>query len=156
LQALGDMAIWQGDFALARPWYEEGQALSRLLGKMNAIQSLDAVGALAFWQGDYEQARTHYEGVLATTKDMGYRAWSYAHLGWAHLKQGDLTSARMQLKEALHRFNHSGWKIGVIYTLERLASLAVREAHPERAAQLLGWAEANREAIDNRRPPVEQ
>lgn len=42
------------------------------------------------------------------------------------------------------------------YSLEGLASLAVVENQPERAARLLGWADALRATTGDSRPAVEQ
>ena len=114
------------------------------------------MGELALRQGDYAQARAYYEELLPLTKEMGRGAWMVAFLGYVHLRQGDATSAHVQFEEGLRRFFQEGRKIGVVYALEGLASLAVMQGHPERAVRLFGWAEAMREAIDNRRPPIEQ
>ena len=36
----GELALWQGDFALARPWCVEGLAIRRTLGRANTSQRL--------------------------------------------------------------------------------------------------------------------
>jgi hypothetical protein len=46
--------------------------------------------------------------------------------------------------------------IGAVFTLEGLAGLSVAVGKPERAASLIGWADATREQILNPRPFLEQ
>jgi hypothetical protein len=53
-------------------------------------------------------------------------------------------------------FKERGSKIGVVYALEGLASLAVAQGQPERAQRIFAWADDRREAIGDKRPPVEQ
>ena len=130
--------------------------ISNTLGPVNRSMGMGGIGDLAFRQGDYEQARAYYEALLHLTTDNGYRAWTHAHLGHVLLRQGDSVGSRQRFEQALQRFNGSGWKIGVIYTVEGLASLEVVQTQLKRAVLLLGWAEAIRKEIDNRRPPVEQ
>ena len=46
--------------------------------------------------------------------------------------------------------------VGVVFAVEGMAALAEIEGQPERAAQLLAWADTMRAEIDDPRPPVEQ
>jgi hypothetical protein len=46
--------------------------------------------------------------------------------------------------------------IGAVFTLEGLAGLSVAVGKPERAASLIGWADATRQQILNPRPFLEQ
>jgi hypothetical protein len=58
--------------------------------------------------------------------------------------------------EVRQHFEKVGSKIGVVYTVEGLASLAVIQGDFRRAVRLFAWADATRQAIGNKRPPVEQ
>lgn len=46
--------------------------------------------------------------------------------------------------------------IGLVYTVEGLASLYTHQEGSERAVQLFAWANVMREKIGDHRPPVEQ
>lgn len=46
--------------------------------------------------------------------------------------------------------------IGVVYSLEAMASLYLMTGNTELAACLIGWADATREVIANMRPRLEQ
>ncbi len=54
------------------------------------------------------------------------------------------------------RFREMGSKIGVVYALEGLASLAVQQHEWERAVRLYAWADAARATIGDQRPFIEQ
>ena len=46
--------------------------------------------------------------------------------------------------------------IGLVYAIEGVASMSVNQKQLERAVLLFAWADAMREKIGDRRPPVEQ
>ncbi len=72
------------------------------------------------------------------------------------LRQGDVQQARALFEENIQRTLKAGMVIGLVYTMEGLASLFTYQEEPERALQLFAWADAMRETIGDRRPPVEQ
>jgi tetratricopeptide (TPR) repeat protein len=159
LRYLGWHALRQQDYRAARPWLEESLKLHRRLGKADTTRVLDSLGELHFYEGDYAQARAYFEeGVLLARESdrMIVSYWLLARLGYVALRQGDHALARSVLIEAQRNFKDGGVTIGVIYTLEALASLSVINGQPEAAARLLAWADAAREEIDDTRPPVEQ
>jgi hypothetical protein len=82
--------------------------------------------------------------------------WALVFLGYVALRQGEITKARATFVEAQWRFQETGAPMGVVFTLEGLASLAVAQGQLERAVRVFAWADARREAIDDRRSPVEQ
>ena len=82
--------------------------------------------------------------------------WSMANLGYVYLREGEEECARETFAEVQQRFREMGSKIGVVYALEGLASLAVQQNELERAVRLYAWADASRAIIGDQRPLVEQ
>jgi hypothetical protein len=80
-----------------------------------------------------------------------------ALLGHIELRAGDETQAHSKFTEALRRFADANRQTGIIYSIDGLASLAVRQKQSERVVRLLAWTDATRAAMgDYQRPPVEQ
>jgi len=77
-------------------------------------------------------------------------------LGYIALRAGNLTKARAIFAETAQNFQEDSSTIGAIFALEGLAQLSVAVGKPELAAYLIGWADANRERINNPRPLLEQ
>ena len=82
--------------------------------------------------------------------------WSTVNLGYAYLREGEEDCAQDTFAEVQQRFREMGSKIGVVYALEGLASLAVRQNEFERAVRLYAWADAARATIGDQRPFIEQ
>ena len=53
-------------------------------------------------------------------------------------------------------FREDKYEIGVVYALEGMASLFIAADKLESAARLIGWADATREKISDKRPILEQ
>jgi tetratricopeptide (TPR) repeat protein len=159
LYNLGVLTLRQGDFAAARPWLEESLELQRGLSLPGVAYCIDALGELALRQGDYEQARTYFAECMALYRETGRivtSVWAIVNLGYAALRQGDAARAQALFVEGQERFNEVGNKIGAVYALEGLASLAVAHGRAERAVRIFAGTDAMREAIGDRRPPIEQ
>jgi predicted ATPase/DNA-binding SARP family transcriptional activator/Tfp pilus assembly protein PilF len=158
LTDLGVLSLRQGDFAQAQRWLEEGLSVEDAVGGPDAI-ILMYLGQLALRQGDYERARVYFEQGLTLSQEAGITAielWSTANLGYVYLREGKEDCAQETFAEVQQRFREMGSKIGVVYALEGLASLAVQQHEWERAVRLYAWADAARAAIGDLRPPVEQ
>jgi hypothetical protein len=82
--------------------------------------------------------------------------WANVRLGHVALYEGNLTEAREVLSETARNFHKDGHTIGLVFTLELMASLSVAVGKPENAAQLIGWADATRETHDAPRLFLEQ
>ena len=71
-------------------------------------------------------------------------------------QEGDAASATAHLTESLALRRELGERLGIAECLEGLATVAAGTGQPERAARLLGAAEALREAIGAPLPPVDR
>jgi len=147
---------------------ELGEAMAIQLGSLNNRN----IGIGGFWEeagfarsliallrGDYEQAYLVLQDIVTHAEAFGNRMgyfWTRVNLGYVALRAGNLTEARTIFAETARVFQKDGNTIGVVFTLEGLASLFVAVGKPEHAAYLVGWADAVRERIINPRPFLEQ
>jgi tetratricopeptide (TPR) repeat protein len=158
LNDLGMVALWQGEFAQAQRCFEESLQLQDPIGGPDPM-ILMHLGELALRQGAYEQARAYFERGLEVCQETGITVialWSTVRLGYVYLREGEEECAQDTFAEVQQRFREMGSKIGVVYALEGLASLAVQQHEWERAVRLYAWADATRATIGDQRPPVEQ
>jgi predicted ATPase/transcriptional regulator with XRE-family HTH domain len=150
LMNLGEVALELGDFIRALPLVEESLSLSRELGDTRGVaNALMDLGDLAYHRGDYTRAIIMYEECLALSRESGeviVNAWAQHRFGRLAMAQGAHALATSRHREGLAL----AWAVGTIYhvvdSLEGVAAAAHGEGQPERAAQLLGAAEAVREA----------
>jgi tetratricopeptide (TPR) repeat protein len=118
-----------------------------------------AYSQLALIQGDFKKARSYLEEGARISMESGRRQaylWVRARLGYVALGEGNLEAARACFSEVARSFQADHYGIGVVYALEGMASLFLATDQPERAASLIGWADATRENLSDRRPLLEQ
>jgi predicted ATPase/class 3 adenylate cyclase len=160
LNLLALKAIWGGDFSSSVPWLEEAMAIHRQLGnKRGEAWVLENYGTLFYWQGDYENAEIYFEESITLHEKTGVSplgGWLHVHLAYTKLQQGHIPEAKEMFERSVQNFKKANIVVGLVYTLEGIASLHVHEAQLERAAQLFAWADAVRDQIGDHRPPVEQ
>ena len=82
--------------------------------------------------------------------------WARSHLGHLALRQGNLSEARDIFSETTRGFFQGKNDIGIIFNLEGVAGLYAAAHKHKQAAILIGWSDAAREKIGDRRPPIEQ
>jgi tetratricopeptide (TPR) repeat protein len=161
LKQLGALALRQGNFDLAHLRLDEGlkilQEHTSILG--NSVTMAYDLGDLAYFEGNYELAQIYYESCLswASQKCLPLpEAWANARLGYLYTRLGDGETARLYYQKALVPYRTGNTRIGVLFTVEGFASLAVCEQHWEKALRLFSWASKVREDSGELRPPVEQ
>jgi predicted ATPase len=127
LSAAGTLAWRQGDYSVARRYFEESLALRRGLGDGKAVaSSLLSLGALAYAQGDYEDARALASEAMALQRELGDKlgvASALLSLGNVALDQGR-PEARERYEESLALSRELGDKLMVAYALDNLGVLA--------------------------------
>jgi len=158
LSDLGTLLLRQGEFAQAQHWLEESLHLQDSIGGPDPM-ILMRLGELAMRQSQYDRARAYFEQGLAVCQATGITVialWSTVNLEYVYLREGEEDCAQDTFAEVQQRFREMGSKIGVVYALEGLASLAVRQNELERAVRLYAWADAVRASIGDQRPFIEQ
>ena len=160
LDRAGEIALLQGHIQLAEKYITESLPLSRQVNfKAGLTAGLEIYGRIAFSRGDYEQARASVQESIAISQEIGNRnnyLWSRAHLGYISLCQADMLEAHAIFSETAQAFKNDHIEIGVVYTLEGLASLSVLAGNPDKATRLIGWADTTRKKTGGFRPPIEQ
>ncbi|HSK66969.1 MAG TPA: hypothetical protein VK888_08570 [Anaerolineales bacterium] len=73
-----------------------------------------------------------------------------------HTRRGDTEKAHGYYQKALIPYQTGNTRIGVLFTVEGFAALAIVEQQWEKAVKLLAWATKVREDNKELRPPVEQ
>jgi predicted ATPase/tRNA A-37 threonylcarbamoyl transferase component Bud32 len=162
-RGLGGLAIERGDHAAARTFIEQSLAAAREANdRFGIARSLNMIGDLGRAAGDDDGARPFYEEALLLCRQLDNR---YAignilnNLAAAEYGGGDYAAARSHFAEALTAAKALdgrvvGDRIGISYSLDGFAALAVERGEPEQAATLAGAAEQLRESMNyNVEPP---
>jgi predicted ATPase/DNA-binding SARP family transcriptional activator len=159
LTHLGMLALWNEDLETAQAQFallKENPQSARLPTR---AWNARVFGELALCLGQYDQARRLFEESIALCRESGQLMtglWSRASLGYVVLYQGDVVLAYTLFLDVQRQFHEIGSKIGVVYALEGIASLATMQHAPERAVRLFAWADHMRAAIGDLRSPTEQ
>jgi tetratricopeptide (TPR) repeat protein len=119
---------------------------------------LSPIGRVINWQGDYQQAITYYQESIALNEKVGISpsTWPRVHTAYAFLRQDEIAQSKGMFRLGIQQFQKANNIIGLVYTIEGLASLLVEQDQSEHAERLFAWADAMREKFNDFRPPVEQ
>jgi tetratricopeptide (TPR) repeat protein len=143
---LGSVAVAEGDYERAAELYEESAALFRADGDTMRLASvIGNLGAIANMQGDYVRGRALCEEALALHREVGAKddiALTLQNLGRVALHEQRLTDALELLQESLEVSRELGYREMIAYGLEGWAELDAALGHDERAARMLGAADA--------------
>jgi predicted ATPase/class 3 adenylate cyclase len=159
LQSVREMHL-SGDFAAARTFAEEALKLWRDLGDLWDIAiSIMGLGGMATLQGNFSQALAHYEEGEVLFHQLGNRNLVNAMQSErAHIerRQGHYAQAVALYSKTLAGWQELGHRAALAHELECLAFIASAQNQTQRAACLLGAAEALRESIDSPMPAHER
>ena len=140
LNALGNLARLQGDYATARTAYEEALAMYRERGnKVGVASLLNNLGTLARVQGDLTAARALHEEALALRREIGDKlglSASLNNLGNLAFVQGDLDAARVLYEESVTLKRELGDGKNLALSLSNLGGLAAKQSDPAAARAL--------------------
>jgi non-specific serine/threonine protein kinase len=151
LNSYGIVYLELGDEERGRALWEEGLAVAREIEAKDLVGSLlNNMAEAARVGGDYRRARALYEEALASRDDVSDygRLTVLFNLGLVASAQGDPAQARSFFHESLRIAKELGDKIGTALNLEGLAGVYTLQGEPERAARMLGAADAFRRAIN--------
>ena len=151
INLLGVVALGAGDYAQAGGLLEEARSLREELDdELELVSSIHNLGLLASAQGDYEEARRQLEAGLTLARKHSaewHIANAHGDLGFVALAQGRHEDARANFEESLRLCLELGWKEDSEYCLIGLAAVDTAADELERAARLMGAAEALGEEI---------
>jgi predicted ATPase/DNA-binding CsgD family transcriptional regulator len=144
LNAAGDLARLQGDYAAARAHHARSLAIFRTTGEDAKIAwSLDYLGVVLIRLGEYPPARTLLDEGLAIARrrgDLRQTALLLHNLGDVDHEQGVDAPATPLFEEALAMFRQAGDGWGIAHSLNTLGDVAW--ARGDHAAARTGYAEA--------------
>jgi non-specific serine/threonine protein kinase len=147
---LANVSSDRGNYERAKELYEEGLALSRDLGGAELLGAyLISLGDEYLLEGNLERATELNEEAAELYQKRGRRGLlqiALDNLGWAALIRGDHQKAEALHEESLVLCRELGDKLIGLESIEGFACAAGAGGAPERAARLLGAAEALREA----------
>lgn len=160
LTQLARNAIYSGDFSSPSAWLQEARILFHELGTQpDEADVINLFGVLAYWKGNSQHAVTCFEQAIALDEKVGDRYWATwprANMAYAFLRDGNYQRAGKLFKICLQQFQKDNNSIGIVYTIEGLASLYTNGKQAERAVRLLACAYTMRKKLGNPRPPIEQ
>ena len=154
---LGLVARNEGDRESARSLQQEALGMERELGvPVRMARPLGQLARLACDEGDFARSRSLLEEALAVADSGSGRAGVLSELGdVAHLEGDSDEGARLQ-RESLRLYRALGASAMTTRCMERLAFAVLGTGEPARACRLLSAADAQRDALGTRRPPIQQ
>jgi predicted ATPase/Tfp pilus assembly protein PilF len=151
LTLLALVACYQRDIARAVTLFTECLGVHRASDyQAGIVDMLNHLGDMARWQGDHQLAETYYReslNLLEESDDVGLRALVFHNLGYVADAQMDRLQARTHFRRSLTLFRQIGKLAGIADCAVGLARVADESGQPARAAQLIGFAEATRDAL---------
>jgi predicted ATPase len=147
LWSSGYEALAAGELGAAEAATTCGLALARRVGWMDfEVRAVIRLGTIAHLRGDLAAAATAYEMALAASPTApSIRQWPLRLLGYLALTAGELPAAARRFRESLDDTCNGGWDGATVENLYALAATARERAQWERAARLLGAADAGQE-----------
>jgi predicted ATPase/DNA-binding CsgD family transcriptional regulator len=146
LTILGTLAEDRGDYDRAAAFLTEAVQLQRELGEPKMIAyGLQHLGLVTFGQGDIDLAIARCEEALAIQRELGDDHGAMAslvYLGVIATGCNDPEGATAYFTEALQLAEKQRTFLTVERALAGLATVAVLQGEPEKAARLFGMAEA--------------
>jgi predicted ATPase/class 3 adenylate cyclase len=153
-------AVLYGDVETARRDAEEGVRLARAAGMHYLASTMNySLGLIAAQRKDAAEGRRQFEAAAAAFQAGGaHFNVLLAKSDWAHLerKVGNYARALELYRETIVAFRDVGQRGAVAHQLECFAFIALAQNQLERAARLLGAAEAWREQGGTPMTPDEQ
>ena len=160
LSLLGQFRILEGDIEIGEGLLDEAIVLWEANNRANIWENVKiAQSVLALLEEENEKAYELLEQALQSAKERGNRMsylWVRVRMGYAALLAGRLEEAYSIFAETAQDFKKDGYTIGTAVALEGIAIFYVITGKPERAARLIGWADAIRKKFGDPRRGIEQ
>src|SRR2546421_5741161 len=157
LSNLGVVAEYQGDYDRSNQFHERALELRTQIGDRRDIaNSMNCLGMVAVLQRRYDEARDWFEKSILLNREVG-DSWMVAicnnNLGNATRGLGDYEAARNHYGDSLRAYLAYDDRWALAFLLEDIAILAALSQDAPAALELLGAADALREAIGAPRSP---
>ena len=160
LSNLGAIVLAGGDAERAGPLLDAAVAAARDAGDQRILAlAVNNLGDYALTRGDFETARPLFEESLAHLRargDTANVARALFNLGASELELGRHDVAGERFREGLALARDAGDREDLAWILEGLAALAAARGQGERAALLLGAADAQLAAMGADHKPYER
>ena len=150
LFGLGHAALRAGDFERATSLYNDALGYFESAGDSSQAWVINALGLIAANQGDFARARACYMRGLTHGLGSGHKwivAYLTANLGVLDFHEGAYESALSHHRNALVIWRDLKARAGLISGLEDIGLATAGLGHAERAARLLGAAEAHAQPL---------
>jgi predicted ATPase/class 3 adenylate cyclase len=159
LNLLGQAGMKTDDYNTNRSLLSEGIAISEELHDRRMVGiALMNLGELARLHGRYSDSIPIYRnsiGIFTETGERSSLAGCYHNLGHSLLREGQDLESKRSFVKALNILKELGEQTGAASCLAGLAGVAQSQGEPERAAKLLGAAEAILERNGARLDPLD-
>ncbi len=160
LDYLGFVAWLEGDTARAEELGARALATFRATGEaQETAAALINLGAASSYAGDSGLARRRLDEALGISRQIGYQegiAWAQHELAILARREHDLPGAAALLRTSLRLHHELGDRWRAASVLEEVAGGVLVRLDPGRAGELLGAAEALRDALQAPLPPAER
>ena len=157
LSNLGVISEYRGEYEQSRAFHESALAYRAEIGDRWALGvSMNNLGMIAALQKDFPAAREWFQKSMLLCREVG-DAWMVAighnNLGNATRGLGDYAAARKHYAESLRAYREYGDRWALAFLLEDIGVLAALSGDATSALELVGAADALREAIGVPRAP---
>lgn len=160
LSNLGAIVLAGGDVDRAGPLLEQAVSVARDAGDQRILAlAVNNLGDYSLTRGDFDRARPLFEEslvLLRARSDTANVARALFNLGASELELGRHPVADVHFREGLALARDAGDREDMAWILEGLAALAAARGHGERAALLLGAADAQLSAMGADHKPYER
>ena len=158
LSNLGVIAEYQGDYAGSRAFHERALALRTDIGDRWAIAvSMTNLGMIAVLQKRFDEARDWFQRSMLLNREVG-DTWMVAichnNLGNATRGLGEFDEAREHYADSLRAYRDYDDRWAMAFLLEDIGVLAALSGDAPTAFELMGAADALRDAIGTPRAPT--
>lgn len=153
VHTLGNIARAIGQWPEAARYYQDSLGLHQQLGdKHGTAWAQYGLAMIAYREGEFDQALLRLQTcltLLSEVGDSGGIPWALQSLGYVKLAQGNWQGARLDFEVSLQLAQPLDHVVTMALCLPGLALVSIGLQQPDRAARLIGAAEAQRAALSS-------
>ncbi|MEM7114484.1 MAG: tetratricopeptide repeat protein [Chloroflexota bacterium] len=156
---LARLEYQQGDLTAAHRWVDKCLQMGQQLNSPDSLRILSALSQFYAHAEEYVQAQYYLEKSIALSRQLGVKGgekWGNAQLALIYVKTNSLNQAKVLLVKNYQTFFQTGDVVGIVFTFEVIAALAVLQKQLTQAAQLITWSDKMRQDVGDMRPNIEQ